>query len=81
MSKWRVYGTVTAEVYVNVEAADEEMAIEEAEREFGGIDGFCGNGGSDKLVGVHGTDESIEISDCVEWQSAEPVANQGSERE
>jgi hypothetical protein len=47
---------------VTVEAGTKEEAISEA-FEDGTIGGFCGNGGNDKLIGVYGSNASIEACD------------------
>lgn len=54
-----VHGTAKVVVTVTVEAETEEEAIEKATEEFGGLYGFVGNGGIDKLVGVNGLNEHI----------------------
>lgn len=60
MKKWQVYGTVSVSVGMKVEAETKEEAIEKASEEWEGIGGFCGNGGTNKLIGVYGEDCSIE---------------------
>jgi hypothetical protein len=49
-------------VTVKVEAEDNESAIDEA-FQYAGLTGYCGNGGSDKLVGVYGSNISVEAGD------------------
>lgn len=70
MKKYRVCGIVSVDVSTVVQANSPEEAKEIADHFFGGISGFCGNGGSSKLIGVTGHDESIECNDNVEWQEA-----------
>jgi hypothetical protein len=53
---------VTVEVEANNEREAEEMAIDE-----GYITSYAGNGGFDKLIGVYGSNVSIEAGD-------EPIA-------
>lgn len=61
MKKYDVYGTVPIVVTITVEANSGEEAIEIAARKFQGVRGYVGNGGLDKLIGVDGTNESIEV--------------------
>lgn len=69
--KFRVYGNATVVISTVVEAETRDEAIEKAYEEFGGIGGFCGNGGTDKLIGVTGEHESIEADCEVEFTDAE----------
>jgi hypothetical protein len=72
--KKKVYWSFNAVVYKEVEidnsklegmSEDEidELFVEKAYEEFGGIKSIVGNGGTDKLIGVHGRDEGI-YKDC-----------------
>jgi hypothetical protein len=73
MATYRVFGKTSVTVSIVVEANTPEEAIECADEEFGGINGFCGNGGADKLIGVYGSNESIEEDGSeIEWFEAEP---------
>lgn len=70
----RVYVTVSKELEIdNSELTDlddqevEDMFIEKAINEFGGISGFVGNGGTDKLIGVTEDGESIHDDGEVEF--------------
>lgn len=60
MSKWRVYGSVPIEVVMTVEAGTADEALEVAFQEFPGLTNYCGNGGSDKLVGVNDSNVSLD---------------------
>jgi len=60
MPKYRVYGSVSVSVSIEVEAADKDAAIEAAYGNFGGLTNYAGNGGTDKLVGVYEDEVSIE---------------------
>lgn len=71
MPKYRVNGTVTVYVSCIVEADSEEEAIEQAEDELTALNSYAGNGGMDKLIGVRGSNHSVESSDLVEWESAD----------
>lgn len=68
---YEVRGLATIEVLKRVKANDEDEAIELAEQYFNGLTEFCGNGGTDKLVGVYEDSESVQTCvDCIEWQDA-----------
>ena len=69
--KFRVYGTTTVDVTIEVEAEDEESAIEVAYQEFGGLTGYAGNGGTRKLVGTSDRNVSLDTSDYVEFTDCE----------
>jgi len=71
MTKFRVYGVVPVSVCIEVEADDEDSAITAAYEQFDGLTGYCGNGGSDKLVGTTQSEVSIEPQDEFEFLSAE----------
>lgn len=63
MPKFRVSGKAFAWVSTMVEAESKDSAIDEAYNSFGGVGGYCGNGGYDKLIGVCGSDDTIECDD------------------
>lgn len=69
--KYRVTGSIQVSVGITVEAASEEDAIQKAYEEFGGVNDYCGNGGTDKLIGVDGDTEWIEADGIVEFNSVE----------
>ncbi|MFB0841822.1 hypothetical protein [Paenibacillus oleatilyticus] len=72
MPKYKVWGKFTAHVTKEVEADSAEEAVEKAAQEFGGINGFAGNGGYNKLIGVTGRDESVEANwPEIEWEQPE----------
>lgn len=71
--KYRVFGTAIVNVSVIVEANDEEAAIEIACEELAELSSYCGNGGTDKLVGVRGENESVSSDGPIDWDSAEPA--------
>lgn len=61
IKRMKVYGTIEVgvEKIVEVEVGENndkdeviDRALDVAEEEFGGVKGYCGNGGSDKLIGV-----------------------------
>lgn len=57
MQQYIVTGYTRVTVKVTVEAENEEEAIEKAYDNVS-IDNFCGNGGTDKFIGVCDTDEA-----------------------
>lgn len=74
MKKYIVSGKVTAFISVELEAENEEEAIEKAYEECSGPMSFIGNGGYDKLIGVCDTDNanvSIACGDEVEYTDVE----------
>ena len=74
MKKYIVSGKVTAFISVELEAENEEEAIEKAYEECSGPMSFIGNGGYDKLIGVCDTvnaNVSIACDDEVEYTDVE----------
>lgn len=57
MKKYTVTGYANVVVEVTVEADNEEEAIQKAYDNVS-IDNYCGNGGTDKLIGVCDSDEA-----------------------
>lgn len=72
MPKFNVYGNATIGVHMTVEADSAEEAIEKAHEEFPGLSGYCGNGGTDKLVGVHDENVSLDADGDFEFVEADP---------
>ena len=71
MKKYTVTGYANVVVEVMVEAENEEEAIQKAYDNVS-IDNYCGNGGTDKLIGVCDTDEATaSIYDDSELEFAE----------
>lgn len=71
MKKYKVIGTTTVTVYKEVWANDEDEAIENANNELSCLTAFCGNGGTDKLIGVYEYDESVSADDYIDWIDTE----------
>lgn len=83
MKKFTVCGKATISVYIDVEVDEisdnewdedidlEDMAINKAYEEFGGLHALVGNDGVDKIIGVRGRNESIEIDCDVEFENVE----------
>ena len=72
MNKYIVLGHTEVTVSCEVEADTPEEAIKIASKKFGGVHSFSGNGGTDKLIGVNGpnetiaADEEIIFDDCID---------------
>lgn len=62
--KYFVEGTAEVVVGIVIEAESEEDALEKAYDNFGGIHAYAGNGGYDRVIGVAGSEESINCDDC-----------------
>lgn len=71
MKKYRVCGATTVTVYQEVWANDEDEAIDKAYDKLSSLTAFCGNGGTDRLIGVYGDDSSVSADDCIEWNDTE----------
>lgn len=72
MKKYGVFGhtTVTVSTVIEVpddEELDEQEIYERASDSFAGIGAFLGNGGTDKIIGVHGSADSIAADEPVEF--------------
>lgn len=72
MKKLRVFGHATVTVSTIIEVEDGEDLTEEeiydrARENFGGIMAFCGNGGTDKLIGVSDYEETIAADEEPEF--------------
>lgn len=75
MKKYTVTGYANVVVEVTVEAENEEEAIEKAYDNVS-IDSYCGNGGTDKLIGVCNTDEAtanIYADSELEYEEVEEI--------
>ena len=73
MKKYRVCGTTIVTVYKEVWANNEDEAIDKADGKLYSLTEFCGNGGTDKLIGVYESDESVAADDCINWNDAEEL--------
>ena len=71
MKKYRVCGTTIVTVYQEVWANDEDEAIDKAYDELSSLTAFCGNGGTDRLVGVYGDGSSVAADGYIEWDDTE----------
>lgn len=76
MKKYRVYGNVNVVVTTIVEVPDDEQIAADdiyalAYEKFEGISSFVGNGGCDKLIGVCGSEDTIDADQEVEFDDYE----------
>lgn len=68
MKKVRVFGHTEVTVSVVISVADDATELdiyEAAKKQFTGVHSFSGCGGTDKLIGVHGQNESIAADEAV----------------
>ena len=73
MKKYRVCGTTTVTVYKEVWANNEDEAIDKADKDLYSLTAFLGNGGTDKLIGVYDSDESVSADNYIEWNDTEEL--------
>lgn len=73
MNKYEVYGSVKVEVMTTVYAEDPDDALNKARDEFDELEAFCGNGGSDKLIGTSLDNVSIAAYDIIHYDFAECI--------
>ena len=71
MKKYKVTGTITVVVNKEVWAMSEDDALDKARVQLDSLTEYCGNGGSDKLVGVEKEGESVEVYDNIDYESVE----------
>ena len=57
MPKFRVRRLERVEVYAEIEADDEDVALEIFDEFYPGLTSYVGNGGVNKLIGVSASDE------------------------
>lgn len=79
--KYRVYGHTTVTVVVEVSADSEEDAKEVALDQRSSLTSYCGNGGTDKLIGVDGDDESVSADEEIEYDDVELIGPDDEEDE
>lgn len=73
MKKYSVRGTTVVTVTKEVWANSEEEAYDKAWRQLSCLTAFCGNGGTDKLIGVYESDESVSADDNIEYDDIEEL--------
>lgn len=71
MNRYRVYGHTTVTVVIEVNAESEVDAYEEALNQLNSLEAYVGNGGTDKLLGVSGDDESVSADEEIEYDDIE----------
>ena len=74
MKKFYVNGSVEIGVTIEVEAETKEEAIEKAYEQMPYLQNFCGNGGTDQIVGVY--DKSVSL--CSDY--SEPTFTEADEK-
>lgn len=73
---YEVEGIISIRVKKRVKANERDEAIRLADKYFNGLTCYCGNGGTDKLIGVSDYSESVEdCGDYVEWTDAYVTEN------
>lgn len=75
MKKYKVYGMVTVSVTKEVWANSEDEAFEKASEQLPCLTAYCGNGGGDKLVGVEGYGETVDVFEDIAYDDIEVVEN------
>ena len=75
MKKFKVMGTTVVTVCKEVWANSESEAYDKASSELSSLTEYCGNGGTDKLIGVEGDDESVAADGYIEYDDIEMLEN------
>ena len=78
---YRVFGNTTVVVTVEVSARNEEEAYEKAAEQLSSLRSYAGNGGYDKLVGVSGDKQSVNIDEDIEYDDIELLVDEGDSDE
>lgn len=73
--KYRVFGHTTVVVTMIVTADSKEEAYEKASGQMPSLESFAGNGGYDKIVGVSGADNTVDVVEGIEWDDIEFLAD------
>lgn len=73
MTKYRIYGTTTVSVIKEVWANSEDEAYDKAYSELDCLTAYCGNGGTDCLIGVEGEGESVSADDSITYDDCEVI--------
>lgn len=71
--RYRVFGHTSVTVVVEAEADSEDEAYEIALDQRTNLDSYCGNGGTDKLIGVCGDDESVAADEEITYDDIEEI--------
>lgn len=80
MKKYRVFGNTNVVVTTVIEIPDNEELTEDeiyarAYETFEGVSSFAGNGGTDKLVGVNGKEDTIDADNEIEFDDFELLSD------
>ena len=70
--KFTVLGNTQVTVSIQVEANNEKEAYRKAQKQFKGVHSYNGNGGTDKLIGVEGKNETIVADEPVTFDDCLP---------
>lgn len=73
MKKFKVYGITTVAVSKEIWAHTEDEAMEKAWQQLPSLTAFCGNGSTDKLVGVYDHDASVDVIEDIAYDEAEVI--------
>lgn len=69
--RYRVYGHTTVVVVTEVNAESEAEAYKKASKKLSGLGAYCGNGGTDKLIGVEGGYDSVSADENITYDDIE----------
>lgn len=78
MKKYLVSGTTVVTVTKEVWAANEDEAFDKAFRELDSLTAFCGNGGTDKLIGIYDDYASVSADDVIVYDDIEELEDDPS---
>jgi hypothetical protein len=81
MNKYRVYGHTTVTVTIEVNAENEAEAYDTARGELIDLMAFVGNGGTDKLIGVDGKDQSVSADEEIVYDNIKLLGSADEEDE
>ena len=73
MKRYRMSGHTTVNVVTVVEADSPKKALEKANDELCSLHDYAGNGGTDKLVGVCGENDSVSVDEGIIWDGYEEL--------
>jgi hypothetical protein len=74
--RYKVYGTTTVNVTIEVTASSVEEALIAARSELNGLTQYVGNGSDNKVIGVDGVNESVSADDEINWTTAEEIESE-----
>lgn len=71
LNRYRVYGHTTVVVTIEVNAESESEAYKEAWNQLDCLKTYAGNGGLDKLIGVSGENETVDVFEGIKYDDVE----------